>query len=233
MYQNDYIMRQIFMLTQWIRKQTEQHPDEETLQLESVRAEIGEWYRRFRIPPLGVWLTLSERDGVRLLGPEGAELDADRCFAASLLLLEEARRARSANNFQIFEACVRRSLYSALMTWHIAPLDKLDSIGAREWIETILEGFWLEQGRVLDELSLETRFELVLYYEQLGHYDRSENILFTLAHESANRIDRLAEQWFSRMNDLSGPMLIEGGLSRHEVIDSERSWTLLRSRIIN
>jgi hypothetical protein len=230
MYQNDYLMRQIWGLTQWIRKQTQQHPDDEARRKDANRAEIGEWYRRFRLPTLGVWLRLSESAGVRLLSNEGSEPDLERLFAAAQILIEEGRLANQAGNSVTSFECMKRGFYAGLIAWRIGSLDKLESYGIRAWVEQVLLRIQEIPGFQLEWLSQETRRELALYYEQIDAFDLSENTIFTLVHEKSTSLDKFVEQWVGRLRDRSQTELMRGGMSRNEVEESWQQWQALRQK---
>lgn len=228
MYHNDYLMRQIWGLSQWVRRQSEQHPDDEARRKDDNRAEIGEWYRRFRLPSLGVWLRLSEAAGVRLLSTGGGEPDLERLFAAAQLLSEEGRRALETGNPVTAFECLKRGFYAGLVAWRTGSIDRLESYGIREWIENTLSQIQQTAEFSFEQLSLETRRELVLFYEQLGAFDLSENMIFSMVKEKSPALDKFVEQWVSRLRDRSQTELMRGGMSRNEIEESWRNWNELR-----
>lgn len=226
-------MRQIWGLTQWIRRQSEQHPDDEARRKDANRSEIGEWYRRFRLPSLGVWLRLSEAAGVRLLSTEGGEPDLERLFAAAQLLAEEGRRAKESGNPVTSFECLKRAFYAGLVAWRIGSIERLESYGIREWIVNTLDQMQNTADFSMDWLSLDTRRELVLFYEQLGSFDQSENMIFSMVKEKSNTLDKFVEQWACRLRDRSQTELLRGGMSRQEIEESWSNWNELRRNLKN
>ena len=232
MYQRDYLMRQIWALTEWIARNAAKHPDRETLQKEALRADFGDWYKRFRLPPLNIWLRMNEEDGLRLLN-WGDHPQYERYFSAALLLKAEAAIAIEDGANDIAHAILKRSLYAALRCWRTGESGFLETFRVSEVVNDIWQIYESLFKGGSYELPACTLFELVLFWETFGRFDESENAIFAYSemqiqdNDSNARLVRFVNEWFLRMSQRSEEELMQGGWGFAEVRASKRDWELL------
>lgn len=225
MFQRDYIMRMIEMMTAGIANilgLRQQRKHDEAL------AAIHKLLKRTHRMNGRLIRSLSAKD-LKELHTANGMIEAEKLISLGTLLKLEgdihADKGEEAQSVQLWN----KSLYLLLAGAVFEHDSKL--LGHRESISDLIHCLapW--------ELPSDTLVHLFRYEEYIGHYAKAENILYELLDRESDRerpassaeagfeLPREGAAFYERLLDRDDSMLLAGQLPRQEVLDGLEDWT--------